>query len=327
MKRYQELFTISSKINPRDPDAPEIYLFTARAMLDLGAVAKARMALERSLDLKLEQPEALGLLSALYLASGDSSRGLALLKLMTDLEPASYRPWLAMGKVYQDMGELSDAANAYTEALKRTLPDDDAKLARIGQLRSMIDDNRASEALPIALKSLETQSGDPDFLGLAALCSYAEGAHAEALKYAETALSLNPDSADAMLVKARVLFLEDNASDAETLLLAANRAHPNQLPILQLLMQTQARQGKTEQANATKAEFQELSERTRNIDKLTKEIDRKPDDPVPRYELGKLAVEAHMNKLAEQCFKAAIDLDPNYQAAIDALEQLNTTNP
>ena len=58
------------------------------------------------------------------------------------------------------------------------------------------------------------------------------------------------------------------------------------------------------------------------MDQLHKTIDQRPDDPEPRYRMGQAAMEGEMYVLAFQCFQAALDIDPKYQAASSALRTL-----
>jgi hypothetical protein len=52
---------------------------------------------------------------------------------------------------------------------------------------------------------------------------------------------------------------------------------------------------------------------------ITREIALRPDDPEPRYRMGRLAAEGGADLLAGRCFEAALALDPGYQPARDGL--------
>ena len=109
-------------VNIRDeaPGAAEAMTLAGRSLLAQGQVVIARQALERALQLKPDQPDAAKMLAAIYLASGDGQRGLEQLKSAATLDPVDFRPWYAMGKVYQDLGEFGEAADAYGQALTRS---------------------------------------------------------------------------------------------------------------------------------------------------------------------------------------------------------------
>ncbi len=320
--RFDDVIRLGTQTPPDSADVPEIYAIVGQAFLAKGDIGNARKAFEESLNRKLEQPEALEILAAIYLASGDAVRGLTLLDLVSKLKPDAFRPWLAMGKVRQDMGELEEAVKAYGESLKRNPPAEEAKQARRGLIRAMMDQNRSAEAAPVVADALRIDPGDPEFTGMSALIAQAEGKPKEAEDLAKKCLEADPNNADALLALAQVRFLEDKAEDAEPMLERANRSRPNQTSILQLLMQAQARQGKTREAAATKEKFRTVTERTGRMDKLSKRISAEPENPAPRYELGMEALDADMKTLAEQCFRAALDIDPNYEPARKALESM-----
>ena len=321
-QRFDQLIRLAGSITPKTPDAPEIYALAGQSFLARGEVGNAKKAFERSLEIKLEQPEAINYLAAIYLASGDSARGLALLELSAKLKPDDYHPWLAMGKVRQDMGELELAAKAYEECLKRNPEDQDAKQARTGRIRALMDNHKESDAQPLISEALKLDPANAELLGLAAISAQTLGRSDEAEVLSEKSLAMNPDESNALMTKAQLAFLNNQPAIAEAVLKKALSAKPNQPSLLQLLMQAQARQGKTGEATETKKNFQGVSDRILKMDKLTKEISQKPDDPKPRYEMGLLAVEGKMQVLAEQCFRAALDIDPKFELARQALDDL-----
>ena len=321
-QRFDQLIRLAGSITPKTPDAPEIYALAGQSFLARGEVGNAKKAFERSLEIKLEQPEAINYLAAIYLASGDSARGLALLELSAKLKPDDYHPWLAMGKVRQDMGELELAAKAYEECLKRNPEDQDAKQARTGRIRALMDNHKESDAQPLISEALKLDPANAELLGLAAISAQTLGRSDEAEVLSEKSLAMNPDESNALMTKAQLAFLNNQPAIAEEVLKKALSAKPNQPSLLQLLMQAQARQGKTGEAAETKKNFQGVSDRILKMDKLTKEISQKPDDPKPRYEMGLLAVEGKMQVLAEQCFRAALDIDPKFELARQALDDL-----
>ena len=60
------------------------------------------------------------------------------------------------------------------------------------------------------------------------------------------------------------------------------------------------------------------------MDALSKAIDRHPEDPKPRWQMGQAAMEGEMYTLAYQCFQAALDLNPNDAHALEGLAMLRT---
>jgi tetratricopeptide (TPR) repeat protein len=321
-KRFDEVLRIGSLVAPDSVDAPAVYAIVGQAFLARGEVRNARMAFEESLNRKLEQPEILEFLAAIYLASGDAVRGLALLEVVAKLKPESFRPWLAMGKVRQDLGENAESATCYKQCLRRDPPPEEATQARKGLIRALMNDNRFSEADSQLDIARGIDPADAELLGMAAVVAQADGESASASELAGNCLEIDPTNADALLALAQVRFLDGNSQAAETLLLRADNVKPNQVSILQLLVQVQSRLGKTQEAAATNRKFKATRVRAERIDQLSKQISAEPENPVPRFELGQEAAAGGMDVLAEQCFRAALDIDPKFEPARMALEKL-----
>jgi tetratricopeptide (TPR) repeat protein len=312
----------ASRIADDGPGAAEGLTVAAQALLMRGRIAQARRALERSLAIKLDQPDAAKMLAAIYLAGGDGKRGLALLKKAAELEPGDFRPWFAMGKVHHDLGELPESAEAYAQALSRSPPPAEATEARIGRVRALLDGKqaeRASADLEILRKEQPENAG---VLALAARQALELGQAETAAELADRALVVNPDEFPALLVRARLRFLAHRANLAIADLQKADAIKPNDVPTLQLLVLAQRSLGLTSEAAATQARADLARDRVVRMDKLSRQISRRPDDPEPRWGMGKEAMEAKMYALAYQCFQAALDLDPGYQPARADLQAL-----
>jgi tetratricopeptide (TPR) repeat protein len=315
-------FEAVSRIRDEAPGAAEGLTIAARAMLTYGNIAVARRSLERSLAIQPRQAEAARMLAAICLASGDGPRGITLLKQAAELEPSDFRPWYAMGKVYHDLGDLEKSAGAYTEALRRQPPEPEATESRIGRIRAWLDANRQEEATPELAEALSIAPDDPRLLGLAARHASDLGRSANAREMADRALEADPRNFDARLVRGRLNYLAGRWEPALADLDEARRINPNHLGTLQLLGQALARAGRAEEVAEAQDAFRRASERLALMDRLTREINQHPEDPEPRFRMGQAAVEGQMHTLAYQCFQAALDLDPDYKPARDALAKL-----
>jgi tetratricopeptide (TPR) repeat protein len=315
---------VLSSIQDDRPGAAEGLTVAARALLSRQAVSSARRALERSLAMKPDQAEAAKMLAAIYLASGDGRRGIAMLEKAAGLDPADFRPWYAMGKVYHDLGELAKSAESYTQALDRSPPTAEARETRIGRARVLLDAHRAEQASEDLEELKKLAPDEPQILSLAARQARDLGRSEGAAAFADRALAGDPDNFDALLVRARLHFLSRRTKLAIADLETAVRVKPNDLPTLQLLLQAQKSLGMTKEAEKT----QELADHARTrialMDSLSKAIDQHPEDPKPRWEMGQAAIEGEMYTLAYQCFQAALDLDPKYTPAREGLEVLRT---
>jgi hypothetical protein len=84
------------------------------------------------------------------------------------------------------------------------------------------------------------------------------------------------------------------------------------------------RLGQSREAAETKSRADQSRERIARKDQLMKLMSKRPDDPEPRWWMGQAAVEGEMYQLAYHCFQAALDLDPRYHPAREALVKLRT---
>jgi tetratricopeptide (TPR) repeat protein len=314
----------TSRISEERPGAAEGLTVAAQALLMRGSISPARRALERSLGMKPDQPDAAKMLAAIYLSAGDGQRGIVLLRKAAELDDADFRPWFAMGKVYHDLGRLQESSDAYAEALRRSPPAAESQEARIGRVRALLDNKQAEQA-SLDLEILRSESPqDPQVLALAARQALALGLADKAKDLAASALALDSTEFDALLVRARLHFLSHEPGSAIADLEAACKSRPNDVAALQLLMQTQTNLGMLKEASRT----QERVERSRNrivlMDRLSRRISERPDDPEPRWSMGQAAMDAKMYTLAYQCFQAALDLDPKYTPAREAIESLRS---
>jgi predicted Zn-dependent protease len=317
-------FQAVSGIRDGGPGAAEGLTVAARALLMRGNVSLARRTLERSLKMSLDQPEAAKMLAAIYLAAGDGQRAIAMLQEAARLEPGDFRPWYALGKVYHDLGNLEESAEAYAQALRRAPPAAESKESRIGRVRSLLDANQVERA-SADLEALTKQSPeDPRVLALSAWQARDLGRADEAEALADAALARDPDDFDALLVRARLRFHSRQPRLAIADLERAVRVGPNDVAALQLLVQSQKSLGLTKEAAATQERADRARDRVALIDRLTKLIDQRPEDPEPRWHMGQAALEGEMYVLAHQCFQAALDLDPNYKPARDGLLTLRS---
>jgi len=317
-------FQAVSGIRDTQPGAAEGLTIAARALLMLGNVSLARRTLERSLDMHADQPEAAKMLAAIYLAAGDGQRGIAMLKQAARLAPGDFRPWFAMGKVYHDLGNLEESAASYAQALSRAPPVAEATESRLGRVRALLDANQPEQATGDLVELSKRAPEDPDVLALSARRARDLGRTDEAGELADRALRSDPSNFDALLVRARLRFLSRQPKLAIVDLEKALSVNTNDVATLQLLLQSQETLGLTHEAAQTRDRADRARDRVALMDRLTKVIDQRPDDPEPRWRMGRAAIDGEMYVLAYQCFQAALYLDPNCQPAREALETLRS---
>jgi tetratricopeptide (TPR) repeat protein len=318
----KQAFEAVAMIHDQEPGAAEGMTLGAQALLTLGRVAQARRVLERSLVMNPDQADAAKMLAAIYLASSDGQRAISLLKMAARLEPNDFRPWYALGKAYHDLGNLQESADAYAQALQRSPPAPEAREARLGRVRSLLDANRALEASSDLELARNLYPEDPMVLALAARQARDLGRWDESIVLADRALAIQPECLDALLARARARFQNGQRLEAIDDLKHALKINPNEVGALQLLSQVQRSVGMAAEAAATQEQATKARDRMTLMGQLAKLIDQYPGDPVPRYRMGEAAMEGEMNVLAYQCFRAALDIDPDYEPARTALRKL-----
>jgi predicted Zn-dependent protease len=318
-----EALRLLSALRKDQPDAAEGLTLAAQALLRKGAVSSARRALETSLLHKADQADACKMLAAIYLSSGDGQRGIALLKRATELDPSDFRPWFAMGKVHHDLGQLAESAECYAEALLRTPSEPEAREARLGRIRALLDAKQPEQAEIELDEVRKTTPDDPVALALGARQALASGRLDEALALANRSLTSDPSGFDALLTRARVRLtrreLELARHDLEKAL--AIRAHD--VGALQLMAQVEWALGLAKESESSQRRAERSRQRIALMDRLTREIAQSPNDPRPRWEMGQAAIDGEMYSLAYECFQAALDLDPGFQPARDGLRTLS----
>jgi predicted Zn-dependent protease len=311
-----------SALRKEQPDAAKGLTLAAQALLGKGAVSSARRALETSLLHDPDQADACKMLAAIYLSSGDGQRGIALLKRATELDRSDFRPWFAMGKVHHDLGQLGEAEECFAQALRRSPSGPEAREARLGRIRALLDAKQADRA-GIELDEVRaTTPDDPDVLALAARQALASGRLDDAHARAEQALAGDPSSFDALLTRARIHFSQRQPELARHDLDRALAIRAHDVGALQLMAQVQWILGLAKESESMQRRAERSRQRIQLMDRLTHEIAQSPNDPRPRWQMGQAAIEGETYSLAYECFRAALDLDPNFQPARDGLRTL-----
>jgi tetratricopeptide (TPR) repeat protein len=221
--------------------------------------------------------------------------------------------------VYLRLRRYDEAADAFRQALKRR---PDHVESRIGLIESLVKSHHPEEAEPLLPDLLRDRPADLKVLISAVELALELGRLPETTRYLEWALTQEPDHPAALLLRARLNYRKglwrEALSDAER----ACARDPNDLGGLNLLGSIQKALGLKEQAAQTFARRQAVERRTVRMEELIQQIGAKPDDPEPRWRLGREAQGAGMNSLALQSYQAALALAPDCQPARQGLVEL-----
>ncbi len=307
-----------------DPNAGEALGLAGMALAILDHRSEARDALERALKRQPKQPMALKVLAAIHLSTGDYERGLARLRAAAELDPGDPRPWLAMGRAYQDLGRDPESADCYQAAYHR---DRHCREARLGLVAAALRMHRTDRAAPHLIEMLRDAPEDPEALGLAACHANELGHPEQAAAFAARALGRDPDNFDALLARATSASLKGDPRGALRDLERAVEVKPISIAALRLLAQVQSRLGQAGAARQVLARARAIEESFVFFDRLTAEIARRPNDPEPRWRMGQVAAAANMPEIAVNSFQAALLLDPGCLPARTGLAALRKNNP
>jgi tetratricopeptide (TPR) repeat protein len=268
-----------------------------------------------------------------YEASGDTSQAMALLRKAAELDPADFRPWFALGRVLREQAQLAESAlisaqareesaRDFAEAVGRSPPPAETREALVGLIGALLDISQHERAKN-ELEVLRRQAADdPQVMALGARLAHDLGRLDEAAVLADRALAIDRANREALTVRARVRFRMHQPDRAIEDLEAALAVKEDDLAALRLLSLAQKSTGRDLDAEATRRRADEIRESRMKIEKFSRLIAERPDDPEPRWRMGEAAVEAGLPALAFQSLQAALDLDPNCPQALEHLKKL-----
>ena len=310
-----------ARIPVNGPWAAGVLTVKGLAFAALDRPQDARPLLEQSLKLDQKQPMAAKVLAAVYFSSNETDRGFQMLALAARLDPDDFRPWYAAGDVYLTVrNQPEEAVKVFKQALLRRPNDDES---RIGLIDALLASGSATDVKPLLDAILPNHPSDPRILCLVARFARYQGQLDEMGTYAERALAVDPDSVEALVLRAE--FLHHTGHDQEALSHAerAVALHSDNLAALSLLAVVQGSLGLKDRSVATSERHRIALERSEQIQQLSDQMRQRPNDPEPRWKLGRAAAEGGMTNMAIRCFQAALALDPNCQPARAGLMALS----
>lgn len=287
------------------------------ALAALNRPEQARPHLERSLALDRRQPVVAKVLAAVYFTANEPDRGFQLLEAAARLDQRDFQPWFAAGEIILRFRyPPAQAVKAFREALRRR-PDHEE--SRVGLADALLATGEVDEAAALLERLRSDHPADPRILCLAARHARLMGRTDEMGRYAAEALTYEPDRHEALVLRAQALHVQGQHAEALPLAEFAVSQAADDLQALHILASVEGALGLTDRAAATSKRHLQARERSEQIQRLTAEIQKRPDDPEPRLRLGQLAAQAGMTSLALHSFEAALAIDPSSQVAREGL--------
>lgn len=317
--RFRLAIRVVSGIGPGSPSEAEALTIRGLAEANLEEVGPARRDLERSWRLR-PSAAAARVLAAIYLSAGETERGFQMLMNASRLDPADYRPWHAMGElVHLPLRRYEPAIAAFQEALRRRPGHLES---RVGLIDALVKFHRPRDAEGLLDGVMRERPEDPRVAALAAEVALELGRDREAARLLDHALSIDPDHRESLLLQARRQVRGGHPREAMALAERACAIEPNDPAALALLGSIQASLGLKEQAASSQDRRRRVERWNQQIEVLTRAILERPDDPEPRWRLGRTAAEAGRTDLAIQSYRAALAVAPDCRPARQGLSDL-----
>jgi tetratricopeptide (TPR) repeat protein len=322
LRRGQPIRALRAVANVPESGPWEADLLTVKgiAYAALDRPELVRPVLERSMRLNPKQAMAAKVLAAVYFTGEEADRGFALLEQAARLDPGDFRPWFGAGDIllrFQNQPE--EAVRAFREALRRQ-PDHEE--SRLGLIDALLTLGSTTEVAPLLEAALAERPSDPRVLRLAARQARLLGRPEEMNQYTEQVLAIDPAVPESLNLRASYLQLKGRPGEALPSAERAVELAPNDLAALSMLARLEGELGLRERSTATLARHRQASRRAERIRVLREEIQKRPDDPEPRWQMGRVAAEGGMKSLAVLSFRVALALDPRCQPAREGLAAL-----
>ena len=144
--RETDALQIVSQISNTEPSNYEALSLLAQLYADLGDISAAESTAKKSLRISQNQPEIQLLLGKILSKQGNLDQALEYLSKSAALVPENVEPCLEIGQVYLGEQNLSDAINAFKEAINRN-PNDYRAYYQAGLIMKEIKDYQGSEKM------------------------------------------------------------------------------------------------------------------------------------------------------------------------------------
>ena len=210
-------------------------------------------------------------------------------------------------------------ANAVLDCRRAVEVDPGNDYARLRLAENLVVTGPASEAVE-QFERLRHVRPDSDkvLLGLArARMQLAE--LKEARQVLDALLELQPEHAQALSELGKLMFAEGDAAGAAPFLRRALTEEPHDRQTLYNLVQCLDRLGRTDEAAAQREKLEQLDADMKGIALVTKEIQKRPNDPALRTEGGELYIRLGEETEGLRWFGMALKIDSRYRPAHQAL--------
>jgi tetratricopeptide (TPR) repeat protein len=281
-----------------------------------------RVAAELLVYVDNNSPESALILKTLAWAYMNNLRygpAFAYLSRWNEVEPDSPEPFRWRGWVLERMSDREGAINQYKQGLEL---DPDHVPIRLRLAEIYLERSDPLAALPHLEQLRKRFPNRPDIQARLGQCRYLLGETDEARRLLEAAVQQLPGDSMTLIYlgKIHMQATPQRAVEAETWLRRALTLDPTDLETERLLALCLRSQGRSKEAQA----MQEQVERDEGVLKrvnqtLRQEADNPVTDPVALAEVGVLFLRANNENLGSYWLNRALERDPDYQPALEAL--------
>ncbi len=314
----------------------KVLALRGQAHFELGHVAEACESFAQSAQINAEYAPAYLGLARCAMAKGNSEETRAQLMQALKLDGSNSDIWALLGDAERIDNHLSEAATAYTTALKYKPRNLDALLGRAAVAISASKPDEATRDIDAALKIAKDH---PVATHLRGVIQYGRGNYADAKTSLEQALAVSPGYLPAILWLGYTNYAQGNYAQAESQFAQYVRQYPNAVRVQALRALSQARMGGRKEAQETlgllrKAKIEDaqilsalgqthmlLGEKDRAAEYFQQVVVKTPERAEARVELANALLQKGESEPAIEQLQKAIALSPGNAQAEEQLIQ------
>ncbi|WP_148290801.1 XrtA/PEP-CTERM system TPR-repeat protein PrsT [Sulfuricella denitrificans] len=246
--QFQKVLDETDQTAAKKPTSPEILGLRGNAYLGLGKYQDAKQSFEQALQSRDDFADALLGMARLAIEDKDIDAAVSFTDLAVSKNPKNIDAWFFKGDLLRAQGKIQPALDAYGEALKIMPDNTPARLSRasvelaagkFGEARADIEAARKKAPKNLMVDYLQ------------ALLDFRQGKHAAALDSLQQILRATPNHMPSVLLAGAVQFSLGSLQQAEQHLKTYLDKDPNSLYARKLLVATQLRQGRPDDAART----------------------------------------------------------------------------
>ncbi len=240
-----------------------------------------------------------------------------LLALWQERRPGDKQASLLQGYVHEQIGPEQAAIENYRRVLEVDPEHDEARV-RLADL--LVERAMPAEALEHVQLLAARRPGDAYILVRLARCLYALGRPEEAEEIVDRIIAEQPRYRPALSLKGQLALTLNRPAEAERWLRESLTVDAADYYSQFSLARSLREQGKDEEALAAEVRLKVLEADAQRIRKIIQEdINRSPNDPAIRTEVGSILLRAGSDREGVQWLYSALRVDPTYPAAHRAL--------